>query len=151
MTIMKTQKCTRCSGTGKTSFSIDNGVCYKCEGSGFIGGTQDQQIAAIASKEANRKFLSAIDRISKFLSGLQGLHFYELDLQNLNKKDRVRSIKVGVETALLFKTPYTKDFDNSMLSTLSKPEYYLDRGISLENRGVTITQISPEHIKVEYK
>lgn len=33
----KSKICPKCSGSGLVSFDHDGGICYKCEGQGFIG------------------------------------------------------------------------------------------------------------------
>lgn len=147
------KKCIKCGGSGKVSFQIDGGVCYKCEGAGFIGGTKEEKTAAISSKEESRRKYECVNKIAKFLGGGYSgpLYFYELDIQRGFNKDRVRVLRVGAADAALFSEPYIQSFSDDFISGRNDFEQYKLAGISLENRSVTISQKTGTHIEVIFK
>ena len=119
---MKIEICTRCGGRGKVEWSeIDNGICYKCEGKGYIGDKtveSDEYISDINKANINRienqkKMESVLNYLSKEILKDSAYGYYESVPQwiALNGVSEYRFSNMKKWVTDLFETPYFKTFE----------------------------------------
>jgi hypothetical protein len=130
--MIHTAKCPKCSGTGKVAFTVDNGICYKCEGAGFIGGTEDEIATAIAERDSRNALSKAVKSIVKYLSSNRA---NTLEDMAINLKGEKKEYILGAAMADLFKVAFIDNY--SYVFTCENPSSWM-----LKNREILTGKIA---------
>jgi len=139
-----TTKCPKCSGSGKVAFTIDNGICYKCEGVGFIGGTEEEISKAIAERDLRNAVPKAIKSIVKYLSSNK---FATLEDMAISLKGENKEYILRTDLANLFETAF---IDNYLyIFTCENPStWMLNNRKMLSGKVAVIEKIADRKIKI---
>jgi len=142
-------KCPKCSGTGKVNYSIDNGVCYKCEGAGIIGGTDEERDQHLKKLEVKRELTNAVKSVSKYIGkklGTQTEQIYQLAI-SLKGIHFSTQLKVSNNFANLFESEYIDNY-SYVNDCLNHSPYMLNCRKILAGKKATISKISEGFINV---
>src|SRR5688572_26432109 len=141
---MKKHTCPKCSGTGKVSYEIDNGVCYKCEGVGFIGVTSEEADRIIEERNSSKTQLSVVKR---FLKSMRYGSLYEI---GLDKGFKVFSMAVSSTESNLFEVPFVDNFD--YVHTCENPSTTMMKYRNILNgHFCQISKLNDNKISIEFK
>jgi RecJ-like exonuclease len=146
---MKIHTCPRCHGSGKMPYTIDEGVCYKCNGAGVVGGSDSEQESFIAKKISNNQKSIIVKSIRKQLNAVYGFEYIHMDILKGKISKSVYHYSVNLDAANAFNTPYVCDY--SELSNVTNPSAETLNTVKvLQGHSVVISKVNYSKIKLEF-
>lgn len=148
--------CPKCSGRKILDWTMqDGGVCYKCEGKGYLGIENDEFTAIIDAMEQKRKDASFIYDVIKHLNKSidKSGRFYSYGTCSeiaLGYMSTTKVFNVSEKIANLFEVPYLNNYSD-IFNCLNPSERTLKHRVQLEGHYTIIEKINDKQIRYSIK